>query len=267
MKTQTVNLRTSPDENDILKQAAEKLSQQTGEKENISKTIIEAVKQFKDKDPKPKIEYYFKAVLYRDLCGLHSRALLFLQKVAEDFKTLELGLITNKDISEIGAGNFTDIKSRYYQKIESNISKLELSSELIKENMRAGVDETYFVFQKQTENNLTNFNGASYVSEKHYPQLSVSNFTVKDGIITFSDENKEFLKNEYCTVYIQNPAQEKFIKLQDETLKGLQELKKMLIENNVGSLFSSSGDVGLFDEGREDVIIGDPEFVEFIMIT
>jgi hypothetical protein len=50
MKTQTVNLRTSPDENNILKQAAEKLSQQTGEKENISKTIIEAVKQFNESE-------------------------------------------------------------------------------------------------------------------------------------------------------------------------------------------------------------------------
>jgi hypothetical protein len=52
----------------------------------------------------------------------------------------------------------------------------------------------------------------------------------------------------------------------EETFAGLVELKKMLVENNVGNLFSEPGvQVGMFDENEHDIIIAAArEWTEFI---
>ncbi|HBE42437.1 MAG TPA: hypothetical protein DDW27_14780, partial [Bacteroidales bacterium] len=57
-KSQMVNLRTSPDENELLQRAAERLAQATGKRANISKVIIEAVKQYEE-------PYYFNESRYK----------------------------------------------------------------------------------------------------------------------------------------------------------------------------------------------------------
>jgi len=222
------------------------------------------IEQKQDQEPIKKPEpYYTNENDLRNICGVHTLALQYLNKIAIDFKLLSLGNIAMSDLQQLERRDFKDIKAKYFKNIESDIENVK--SEIVRANLMAGVEETFRDFQTKTETNITAFQAIAFFASKHYP-LSVNHFTVKDGIVTFSDENKEFLKNEFCTVFIDLPAKQKFLRLQDETLKGLQELKKMLVENNIGSLFSQPGDVGLFDEGREDVIIGDPEFVEFVKI-
>lgn len=258
MKNERIELRATAEDRENLKIASEKLGQK-----GISKTIRAAVKNFADAEPKEKITYFVKEVYLRGICGVHQLALQYLQKIAADFRTLSIGSITMEDFEQIAARNLKTIKQKFYQTIESDINNIK--SEIIRANLLAGVDETFTEFKNNSESNLTAFQSLAFSDGKHYP-LSVNHFTVKDGIITFTDDNRELLKNQFCTVYISNPEQERYVSLMEETLKGLSELKKMLISNNVGNLFSISGvEVGVYDEGREDVIIaGGSEFVQYI---
>ena len=253
LKTKTVNLRTSPDENKILQQAAEKLSQATGEKQNISKTIIKSVKNYVDEP------YFVNQSDFRNICGVYSLALQYLQKIAADFQTLKVGAITMKDLEEIASRNFSGIKRRYNAIIEADL--INVKSDIVRENMMAGVPEKFQEFQNKVLKNLENIQHCSNSCGQNYP-LSVSNYTVSDGgEISFTDINKEFLKTEFCTTHIDSDAKQKFAQLQEATFKNLQELKKMLIENKAGDLL---GPGALFDESRLEIFC-DKETVKYIL--
>jgi hypothetical protein len=257
MKNERIELRASPEDRENLETAKQKAG-----KKGVSETIRAAIKNMADQEPKPaKITHLVKESYFRNICSVHSMALPHLKRIAEAFKLLDIGSISPSDMEQIEARNLNEIKTRYNTRIESGVP--ENCSNLVRNNLLIGSEEDFSEFQAIVLDVIQSFVNIGYFMGTYYP-LFVKHFTIQNDEVTFTDENKEFLKSEYCTVYLEIPDQFRFVELQEQGLKILTELKSLLLKHNIGSLFSTPGDIGLFDEGREDVIIGAPEFVEFI---
>jgi hypothetical protein len=257
MKNERIELRASPEDKENLETAKQKAG-----KKGVSETIRAAIKNLADQEPKPeKVTHLLKESYFRNICSVHSMALPHLKRIAEAFKKLDIGPISLADMEMIEARDFTEIKTRYNTRIESGVP--ENASNLVRNNLLIGSEEGFFEFQTISLNTIQSFDNIGYFMGIYYP-LSAKHFTIQNNEVTFTDENREFLKSEYCTIYLETPDQFRFVELQEQGLKILTELKALLLKHNTGSLFSTPGDMGLFDEGREDVIIGAPEFVEFI---
>lgn len=215
-----------------------------------------------DAEPTKSEPYYIKESDYRDVCGVHQLALQYLQKIAVDFAKLNLSKLTMPELQIFATRDFKNTRNRYFQNIEADISKLQLGSDIIKENMRVGTAEVFKEFENKTMQNLDNFQRLDFSSGR-YHHLSVSNYTIQNGEVLFTDDNRKNIKDVFCTIYIDLPVKERFVQIQEEVFKGLKELKVMLIENHVGSLFSVPGDPGLYDEDGTEVF-SDKEFVQYI---
>ena len=205
--------------------------------------------------------YSVKERYYLDLIGVHQRALQYLKNIATDFLELSLGAMTVRDLEEISRNEFTNIKIRFYDNVDAEITAVK--NPILRANITAGVSETYNDFERKTRDNILKFVFTSDYLGQQYP-LQIDHYSVTAGDVVFSVKNMEYLKEKYATVYIDTPEKEHFAQLMEQTFKGLTELKAILVKNNVGVLFAIPGDLGLFDEGREDVIIAAPDWIEYI---
>lgn len=241
LKSQTVNLRTSEDENEILKRAAEKLSQATGEKPNISKTIIEAVQQYK-------APYFFDRLNFRFICELHKLVLKYYQAIATDYLTLGFGNFTLKDFQNIESGNFKDIEDGFLRAIDENLKKTKIDNEFILQNLRSGTETPFLEFREKTLKNLDSID----FSKKHGPsyQVSIQNFTLENnGVVTFTDSDRDRIRKVYCEINLDSEAKINFARLAETTFANLQELKSILTRNGIEILL---GRGELFDQAPDD---------------
>lgn len=252
-KSMRIDLRASEKNEKDLRRAAEK----TGEK-TITGVIFKSVEQVANKEP-----YSVKEFLLRDLTAVYRLALQYLKNIAADYSSLSIGPVTMEELQQILDRDFTAIKKRYYSTIETDIENVK--SEIVRANLLAGVEETFNKFKTNSVRNIADFQAVGFFGGKSF-QMEIQYYTVSDGIISFLDSDRERLKQKYCCIYLDIPAKEKYIQLTEETFAGLCELKKMLIENNVGRVFSEPGvQVGMFDENDHDIVIADArEWVEYI---
>jgi hypothetical protein len=257
MKNERIELRATPEDKENLEAAKQKAG-----KKGVSDTIRAAIKNLADQEPKPeKITHLLKESYFRDICSVHSMALRYLKPIASAFKKLDIGMITPADLEQIEARNFNDIKARYYKNIESGIP--QDAGKLLRNNLLSGSEADFIEFRTIALQSLQDFNNTGYFVGIHYPLL-VKHFIVQeDGDVSFTDENKEFLRSEFCTIYLQTENQFKFAQLQEEGLKTLNALKKMLLEDNVGPLFEAPGDPGLYYEDHETICINQ-EYIQYI---
>ena len=245
LKSQTVNLRTSPDENDILKAAAEKLSQQTGEKENISKTIIEAVKQFKDAEP-----FFFNEKLYNSYCAFYEELYPYFQRIAEGYILLGLGNISAEIMRKLTDNDFSEISTKVYSDIEQNLKKTGVTNKFLLDKLRTGLDEPYLKWKLRADLDLLQVGRLRNIHSDIPFDVNVYSF--KDGIISFSDSSRQRIKTEKCTVYIDSDIKRDFLKLSEKTLEDLKALKAILNKNGINDLF---GEGKLFNLENDQITI------------
>ncbi|MEI6048841.1 MAG: hypothetical protein WCS03_08075 [Bacteroidota bacterium] len=254
LKSQTVNLRTSQDENEILRLAAEKLSQQTGQKENISKTIIEAVKQFKDAEP-----YFVNEVLFKSICELHSEALPLFQRITAGHATLEIGELKANVLKQIFNRNFADIEKSVNADIDENVKNSHLTNKIFISNLRKDAEEPFGMFLPRTRIALQEI--AALSSKYTGIEIDIDTYSIKDGVVSFTDNDKARIKEKYCTIYIDSDSKRNFLKLAEETLLKLQALKAILLKNGINNLF---GHENLFSEIDTEGIILNKSIMKFI---
>jgi hypothetical protein len=252
-KTKRIDLKASEADEKNLRKAAENMTFETGKTPNVSSTIMHAVKEYADKEP-----YYFNAVMFKMICQLHESSLKHYAAIADSFLLLNFGPITLTDFQQIEAQNFSSIQKRFFEGIEDNIQKLNLTNDFVKNNLRSGTDEPYNIFHEKASMSLENIR---YSKSQGPPlPLSVNNYTLKNGTVTFTDENREKIKADHCTTRLDSDTRKHFAALAESTLKNLQELKAILINNNAGNLFGRSA---CFDEDSEQVWL-DKETLKYV---
>ncbi|MEI6049108.1 MAG: hypothetical protein WCS03_09445 [Bacteroidota bacterium] len=231
LKSKIINLRTSESEKEILHRASERLSQSTGEKQNISKTIIEAVKQFEP-------PYFVNNYLLKQICSLHTISLPCFSGIASDFKLLNFGNITIEDFENILGSNFKDIEQRFYGEIRKNIARLGIENETICNNLIAGTEAPLLEFKNRTLKNLEDINyNRRPTPDNVHNYLSIQNYTLIDGDVLFTDLDKQRIQEKYCTINLDTPIKSQVVKITDEILKGVDELKIILSRNNIRTIF------------------------------
>jgi len=202
--------------------------------------------------------YFYNKLLYKSICQLHESTLKHFQSIATDFKELNFGNITKEDFARITAGNFSELHQRYFKEIESNIDKLGLTNQFVRENMKNGSEVPYNDFHSKTLKNLDNIQ----FSKSHGPAmpLSITNYTLKNGMVTFTDLDRERIKNNHCIVNLDTDTRRQFAKLAEETFENLKKLKAILVKDNSSLLFGRNA---LYDEDTEEVWM-DKETLHFI---
>lgn len=260
LKSSTVNLRTSPDENELLKQAAEKLARQTGSKENISKTIIEAVKQFNEQEP-----YSVNSYLYSNLIEIHNRALGYFAGFATGYQALKIGNVSMDILQRISNNDLADIEKIYFDRIEANIERLGQTNEIIKENMRRGTEVPWNQFKQSVENNINNLQRVRQSQPDIADQLDISNYSLDNGVLKFTAEDKEKLRQRYCTVYLDTPAKKEFAKLCEDILKQLDELNIILVRNGMKSVFGYKNVFEIHESAEAQTIFFNKDFLKHII--
>ncbi|MBK7628104.1 MAG: hypothetical protein IPJ16_13075 [Bacteroidales bacterium] len=199
------------------------------------KTKTEYYRPSHTKEPEP---YFVNEVTYKLWNEIHQSSLCWLQAIASDYRGLSFGNITAAELSDCLARNLTAIKSRFNRRIDDNIAKIGIDNDYIINNLRAGTSDPLVLFEEKLIKNLEmiDFDRKSFQSLGSY-NISVSNYTIKDGNITFTEENKKRIREIYCTTYINSDAQRHFLKLAETTLGNLHTLKAILQKNGVENLF------------------------------
>ena len=202
--------------------------------------------------------YYFNKLLFNGICQLHASELRHYQAIATDYKILDFGNITIQDFLDIESSNFSNIEKRFFENIEENIAKLNLSNEFVKNNLRNGSEIPFNDFREKTLANLDSID----FNKKHGPPmpLSIQNYTLRNGTLTFTDEDRERIKNNHCITLLDTDTRRQFAHLAEQTFENLKKLKAILVKDNSSLLF---GVKACFDEDTEQVYF-DKETLKYI---
>lgn len=257
MRDEQINLKVSSEERGLLRKAAKRFQTETGQKPNVSKAIRAAVKEYGEKEV-----FYFDVILYKNICDFYTLTLKYFQGIATDFNLLKFGNISESNFEQILSANFADLEKRYFISIEENLEKLQLSNEFVEQNLRSGTEVPWNIFKSNTEKNLKNIEyNKSRPLWTHLP-LTISIYSLIDGIITFSNDDKERVKEKYCLTFIESEPQRQFLKLTLETLERLKKLQGILLKNGFYDLWGYNG---LFDiEADTEEIIFYKESLKYI---
>ncbi len=131
------------------------------------------------------------------------------------YEKLELGKFDNDILKEIAAGNINAIDKKFFEKCENDFSKLNISNNIIKENLMSGSNEVF-----------NNFFTASYDLRKFRPQtynrsigLLLSQISFENDTFICSEEDKEDILESSCRIYLENDKE-------TDLFKNLNELKE-----------------------------------------
>lgn len=204
----------------------------------------------------------FKEQLYKNLIAVHQLALKPLQGIVEVFKQLQIG-ITMKDIQQIRGRDYANIKTRFLKSYEAEM-KTYGRSQLLREHLSALIEQKFEAFKAEAEVALKRFEDSRFFAGETFTEVAVENFSLDEGEIKFSDFDKERIKANFCTISINTPEKEEFYKLLFQGHEILSRLKEIIVANNICPLFSIPGEIGIYDESREDVLVSGLEYVEFI---
>ena len=122
-----------------------------------------------------------------------------LENVKTTYEKLELGNFTNETLKEITESNINAIDRKYFEKCESDFSKLNISNTIIKENLMRGSNELFNMFLIAS-NNLRKFRPTTYSRKK---VLRPHQISFENDMFFVSNENKEQILESDCRIYLE----------------------------------------------------------------
>ena len=199
-----------------------------------------------NQDSTKKEVYFVNEKLYQKTCEFYNELFEYFQRIAQGFALLGIGNISADILRKLTENDFSEVSNRVYSDIEENLKKTHVSNQLLLDKLRAGLDEPFKMWRLKCELDLSQVNRIRRINPSIEFDINVYSF--KDGIISFSDSDRQRIKTEKCTVYIDSDLKKDFLNLSETTLKNLQSLKLILQKNGISNLF---GDEGLFSENDQ----------------
>jgi hypothetical protein len=251
-KNQTVNLRTSPDENELLKKAAERLSLATGKKVNISKTIVEAVRQFE-------APYSFNESRYRQCITANGFAFGHFSEIVRAYLKLGIGPMTIELLGSLEYGGEDLIRQKYYTLIEQNLTNLGVTNQALRDLQLQGCEQQLTDFM----NTLTLRRSLLQRTRQSYQGLNLPieshHFSIVEGELQFTAEDKEKIK-EFFAIYLNTQEKKDFVNLVDSFFDQYKKIKEVLIRNKCrgvwgrGNIFNIANDEIVFEKQSINLI-------------
>ena len=243
LKTKTVNLRTSESENEILQRAAERLSQATGKRANISKTIIEAVKQYEE-------PYYFNEFRYKTAVKANEFAFNHFSEIVKAYQKLNIGDMTIELLGSLEYGGEDVIKQKYFTMIEENLTSLGVTNQALRDLQMQGCEEPFNDFM----NTLTLRRSLLQRTRQSYQDMNVPieahHFSIVDGALKFSSENREKIK-EFFEIHLDTQAKKDFVALIDSFIEQYKKIKEVLVKNNCRGVW---GRGNAFNVNKDEIV-------------
>lgn len=206
----------------------------------------------RNQEPANQEPYFVNETLHQNLCEIHNRALTFYRGLCDSYSTLKLGPITIEVLRRITDNDLAEIEQKVYSDIEGTLAKLKIENEILLNNLSTGMDEPLNKFKKSVEINLAHLQRV----RQSQPELTldISNYSIVNGEILFSDLNKQRIREKYCVIYIDNPQKAHFVEVAENIMKGLIELKAILARNNIKSLFGYAQTFEILEDAQNQTI-------------
>jgi hypothetical protein len=194
--------------------------------------------------------YFIDEKLFSKYCELHSEALPLFQKIGAGYPSLEIGTLTSDVLRKISQNDFSAIEKQVNEAIEENLKKTGVTNKVVLSNLRLGTDEPFYQFKIHAELDLLKVAAL----RRAHPELELStdNYSIKDGAISFTDSDRQKIKTERCTIYIDSDIKRQMVTLTEETQAMLQKLKSVLGKNGINNIF---GNDGLLNEQEGNIVI------------
>ena len=203
-----------------------------------------------DQDPTKKEIYFVNNSLFEKYCLFYNELFEYFQRIAQGFALLEIGNISADILRKLTDNNFTEIEKKVYDDIDQNLKKTGVTNKQVLENLRKGTDEPYKMWRIKAELDLSQVNRIRRINPGI--EFDINNYSFQDGIIGFNDKDRQRIKTEKCTVYLDSPEKLNFKRLTDETVLKLQEVKAILKRNGIENLFGTGN---LFESDTEGIIL------------
>lgn len=243
LKTKTINLRASESENEILLRAAERLSQATGTKANISKTIIEAVKQYEE-------PYYFNEYRYKQAITANQFAFNHYAEIVKAYRKLNIGDMTIELLGTLEYTGENEIRQKYFTLIEENLTSLGVTNQALRDLQMQGCEQPFTDFmnvltlrRNLLQRNRQSYQGVNVPIEAHH-------FSLVDGELQFSPEDKEKIK-ECFEIRLNTQPKKDFVALVDSFIEQYKKIKEVLVKNKCHGVWGSGN---AFNVDRDEVI-------------
>jgi len=202
------------------------------ETKNIRSGLVTNNLTSKPADQEP---YFTNEFLYRNIQDIHNLALKYYSAMAAGYLSLKIGDITMQILQKIVSNDLAEIEQKFYADIEKNIERLGIKNELVRQNMRSGTDLPLLQFKQLVETNRGHI--SRVMQSQPGTPLDVANYSLKDNVLSLTDEDKQRIKLRYCTVFVDSPAKQNFVNIAENIVKELEELKVILIRNGIKQTF------------------------------
>ncbi|SHJ16915.1 hypothetical protein SAMN05444280_11275 [Tangfeifania diversioriginum] len=191
---------------------------------------------------------------------VHNKGLRILQLINHHYKNLSIGNLNRKRLEEILQGNFETIEKKVWQTAEKDLQNYQ--SKFISDALRREVKQVLEGFKEQAGQLTKKFSEARFFGSRDLPLLA-ENFTIKNGEILLTDADLDYLKKEYCSVFLESIEQRKLWEKLKQAQLQLQEIKDTLNEMEVDTpLFFIQGvEPGFISETENEVILHPEEMV------
>jgi len=242
LKTKTVNLRTSESENVILQRAAERLSQATGKRANISKTIITAVQQYE-------APYYFNEYQYKQAITANQFAFNHYAEIVKAYQKLNIGDMTIELLGSLEYGGEDAIKEKYFTLIEENLTNLGVTNQALRDLQMQGCEQPLNDFMNilTLRRSLLQRNRQSY---QNSVPIEAHHFSIVDGELQFSTEDKEKIK-ECFEIRLNTQVKKSFVALVDSFIEQYKKIKEVLVKNNCHGVW---GRGNAFNVDKDEIV-------------
>jgi len=251
LKTKTVNLRASESESEILRKAAERLGKATGKRPNVSRTIVEAVRQFQT-------PYYFNEFRYKEAVKANEFAFGHYSEIVKAYNKLNLGPMSIELLGILEYGGENDIREKYFTAVEENLNCLGVTNQPLRELQMRGCEGPFNDFMNvlTLRRSLLQRTRQSY--QNNVP-IEPHHFSIVDGELRFTPEDREKIK-EFFAIYLNTEEKKNFVALVDSFLEQYKQIKEVLVKNKChgvwgpGNAFNVQNDEIIFEKQSINLI-------------
>ena len=151
-----------------------------------------------------------------------------LNQVQRTYENLQLGDFSHTILKEIVSLGTTAIEKRFKESLNSQVEKIGVSNQVLKENLLKGSESIFFEFSENVRE-LKRFKPETFSRQK-YLKLNVIAF--QNGTFYISDEYKEQILENECRTYLENEKETElfdnlktFVEAYNKVNKNLEELQ------------------------------------------
>lgn len=180
--------------------------------------------------------YAFDIHSWQNSVAIHKLLLKWFNGISSDFNNLKIGFITLPIINDILSNNFAEVEKMFRSSIDESFRKAtEVLPESVVNQLFEGKNLPLIEFKSRTSANLTRLDESKRRFD-YATHFDVNNYTLEDGVFSFSDQQAEDLKSHFSS-YLDSDIKKEFVTKVKLVEKTIAELTAICRRNGIDSVF------------------------------